>query len=91
MTLNHAISASGIVPGEMAPGAAMQILARLPDGTVENLLWLRNTRSEWNRAFYFRQPLMLPKGTLIAVRSEAPAVILTGGTHIESKRSKKDR
>ena len=76
--LAHSILASGIAPREMPPGAAMQILARLPDGTVENLLWLRNTRSEWNRAFYFRQPMMLPKGTLIAVHSEVPAVILTG-------------
>src|ERR1700676_727325 len=86
-TLKHAINASGIAPREMPPGAAMQILARLPDGTVENLLWLRNTRSEWNRAFYFRQPIMLPKGTLIAVYSSVPAVIL----YTESKRSKKDR
>jgi len=91
MSLDHPITASGIAPREMPPGAAMQILARLPDGTVENLLWLRNTLSEWNRAFYFRQPIMLPKGTLIAVRSEAPAVILTGEPHTESKRSKKDR
>jgi hypothetical protein len=75
----------------MAAGASMQIVARLPDGTVENLLWLRNTRTEWNRAFYFRQPIMLPKGTLIAVHSSTPAVILTGESHIESKRSKKDR
>ena len=87
MTLAHAISASGVAPREMAAGASMQIVARLPDGTVESLLWLRNTRSEWNRAFYFRQPMMLPKGTLIAVYSSVPAVIL----YTDSKRSKKDR
>jgi hypothetical protein len=91
ITLTHAVTASGIAPREMAAGASMQIVARLPDGTVENLLWLRNTRTEWNRAFYFRQPIMLPKGTLIAVHSSTPAVILTGESHIESKRSKKDR
>jgi hypothetical protein len=90
-TLAHAVTASGIAPREMTAGSSMQILARLPDGSVENLLWLRNTRTEWNRAFYFRQPIMLPKGTLIAVHSSAPAVILTGESHIESKRSKKDR
>jgi hypothetical protein len=77
-TLAHAITASGIAPREMAAGASMQIVARLPDGSVENLLWLRNTRTEWNRAFYFRQPMMLPKGTLIAVHSDVAAVILTG-------------
>ncbi len=87
-TLAHAITAGGIAPGEMPAGASMQIVAKLPDGTVENLLWLRNTRTEWDRLFYFRQPVTLPKGTLITVHSSVPAVILT---QTESKRSKKDR
>ena len=56
----------------------MQIVARLPDGSVENLLWLRNTRAEWKRPFYFREPVGLPKGTLISVHPSAAAVILTG-------------
>ena len=77
-TLARTITAAGIASREMPPGASMQIVARLPDGTVENLLWLRNTKSEWNRAFYFRQPLTLPKGTLIAVHSDVAALILTG-------------
>jgi hypothetical protein len=86
--LTNAITASGIAPGEMPAGASMQIVAKLPDGSVENLLWLRNTRTEWDRAFYFRQPVTLPKGTLIAVHSSVPAVILT---QTESKRSKNER
>jgi hypothetical protein len=90
-TLTHSINAKGIVPQEMPPGASMQIIARLPDGSVENLLWLRNTRTEWDRAFYFRQPMLLPKGTLIAVHSSVPAVILTGESQTASKRSKNDR
>jgi hypothetical protein len=77
-TLAQAITARGVAPREMPAGASMQIIARLPDGSVENLLWLRNTRSEWDRAFYFRQPIMLPKGTLVTVHSSVPAVILTG-------------
>src|SRR6266478_1148654 len=77
-TLTRAITATGIAPREMEPGASMQIIARLPDGSVENLLWLRNTRTEWKRPFYFREPLTLPKGTLIAVRPSAAAIILTG-------------
>ena len=75
--LAHAILASGIAPGEMSAGASMQVVARLPDGRIENLLWLQNTRSEWKRVFYFRQPVKLPKRTLIAVQSEGPALILT--------------
>jgi len=76
--LTRGITATGIAPRQMQPGATMQIIARLPDGSVQNLLWLRNTRTEWKRSFYFREPLTLPKGTLIAVRPTAAAVILTG-------------
>ena len=89
-TLPHAITARGIAPREMAAGASMQIIARLPDGSVENLLWLHNTRAEWNRIFYFRQPMLLPKGTLLTVHSSVPAVILTE-SQTASRRSKNDR
>jgi hypothetical protein len=75
--LTRSIIATGIAPREMQPGASLQIIARLPDGSIENLLWLRNTRTEWKRSFAFRQPLTLPKGTLIAVRPDAAALILT--------------
>jgi len=77
-TLSRGITVTGIAPREMQPDTSMQIIARLPDGSVENLLWLRNHRTEWNRSFYFREPLTLPKGTLMAVRPGASAVIITG-------------
>src|ERR1700730_17881044 len=60
-TLAHAISANGVAPEEMPAGRSIHIIAKLPDGSVENLLLLRNTRTEWDRVFYFRQPIMLPK------------------------------
>jgi len=76
VTLERNVTAVGVAPREMTPGAQMRIIARLPDGSVQNLIWLRNTATEWKRAFFFRQPLALPKGTLIAVDSGA-ALILT--------------
>lgn len=75
--LARAMLAAGIAPGKMEPGTQMRIVARLPDGRVENLIWLRNSATEWKRVFYFRRPLALPKGTLIAVDS-GEAVILSG-------------
>jgi len=90
-TLAHTVTATGVAPREMPPGASMQIIARFPDGRVENLLWLHNTRSEWDRAFYFRRPMILPKGTLIAVHASVPAVILIGESQTARTRSKNDR
>jgi len=75
--LDRAIVATGVAPRAMQAGAQMRIIARLPDGAIANLIWLRNTGSEWKRVFYFREPLALPKGTLIAVDSGA-ALIVTG-------------
>ena len=77
-TLTRGITVTGIAPREMQSNTSMQVIARLPDGSVENLLWLRNHRTEWKRSFYFREPVTLPKGTLVAVRPSAAAVILTG-------------
>jgi len=77
-TLTRGILVTGVAPREMQSNTSMQIIARLPDGSVENLLWLRNHRTEWKRSFYFREPLTLPKGTLVAVRPSAAVVILTG-------------
>jgi hypothetical protein len=76
MTLERDITATGIAPREMAPGSSMQIVAKLPDGSIENLLWLRNTRKEWERVFQFREPIALPKGTLLSVHS-GEAILLT--------------
>ena len=72
-TLARGITVTGIAPRAMQPGASIQIVARLPDGSVENLLWLRNNRTEWKRTFYFEDPVALPKGTLIAVYPDAAA------------------
>jgi hypothetical protein len=77
-TLEDSVTATGIAPRPMQPHSEMQIMARLPDGSVRDLLWLRNTRDEWQRPFYFREPVSLPRGTLIAVYGGAGAVILSG-------------
>ena len=76
-TLTRGVTATGVAPREMQPNSSLQIIARLPDGSVENLLWLRNHRTEWKKPFYFREPLALPKGTLVTVYPSVTAVILT--------------
>lgn len=42
-----------------------RIIARLPDGSIEPLLWLYDYDPKWKRVFCFRNPLALPAGTLI--------------------------
>jgi hypothetical protein len=55
----------GIRPHAQGIVRSAQIIARLPDGSVEPLLWLYNYDSKLHRVFRFREPLQLPAGTLV--------------------------
>ena len=72
-TVDADISAAGIRPRRLAPGAWLDIAAYQPDGSVQHLIWIRGWRPEWQRTYYFRQSVRLPKGTRIAVYSGQPA------------------
>src|SRR5438876_7928262 len=64
ITLSAPMTLTGI-----RPGGPLEVVACLPDQTVRRLLWIRNFRPEWNRVYYFREPLGLPKGTRILLYS----------------------
>jgi hypothetical protein len=73
-TLSADAVAISIKPQHVPNGGSMEVTAYRPDGGVQHLIWLRNYRPEWNRTYYFREPVRLPKGTRVAV-SPATAVI----------------
>ena len=72
-TLREAVTALAITPRDMPQGSSMEVTAYKADGSVEHLIWLRNYREEWNRAYWFRDPVRLPAGTKVAVDATAPA------------------
>ena len=47
------------------PAIPGKIVARRPDGAVAPLIWLLHLRPDQPKAFYFREPLKLPRGTTI--------------------------
>ena len=55
----------GILPLSVPDQQSMQIMATLPNGRVEPLLWLYEYKSKFAHAFLLQTPLKLPKGTLI--------------------------
>lgn len=62
----------GLGPESLAAGASLQVIASLPDGTVEPLLWIENYQPAAKRTYLFRQPLRLPAGSRItATTAEA--------------------
>jgi hypothetical protein len=55
----------GILPLSVPDQLSMQIIATLPDGRVEPLLWLYEYKSKFAHPFLLQTPLKLPKGTWI--------------------------
>jgi hypothetical protein len=63
--LTREFTLDGIVPLSVPDQQSMQIVATLPDGRVEPLLWLYEYKSKFAHPFLLQTPLKLPKGTLI--------------------------
>jgi hypothetical protein len=63
--LRHPIMLDGVVPDSIPPRRSFQIVAALPDGRIEPLVWLYEYRAAYRHAFLFRRPLPLPAGTVI--------------------------
>lgn len=81
LTLREAVTAVAVTPRDMPEGSSMEVTAYKPDGSVEHLIWLRNYREEWNRAYWFRDPVRLPAGTRVEVDATAPAAAVISVGH----------
>jgi hypothetical protein len=66
----------GLLPLSVPPKASIRIVACLPDGSMEPLLWLETYKPDFGHAFYFRNPLKLPAGTVIRGIPETAKIAL---------------
>jgi hypothetical protein len=65
LKLTRKFTLDGILPVVIPLKASFQIVAELPDGSIEPLLWLENHRQEFAHPFLLRKPLELPARTII--------------------------
>ena len=65
----------GIEPVKV-PKEPIQLIAELPDGSIEPLLWLQDYRPEFAHSFLLRKPLGLPARTIIRGVPEGASVRL---------------
>jgi mono/diheme cytochrome c family protein len=83
LTLQSAVRLDGLLPERATDGT--QIVATLPDGRVEPLLWLYGYSERFRHAFLLRKPLALPAGTIIRGVTPPASVLLlpapASGTH----------
>jgi len=73
LTLGESAEVTGLRPARLAAGESLEVTAYLPDGAVRRLIWIRDWRPQWQRTYYLRHALDLPKGTRVAVYSGKPA------------------
>lgn len=76
LPLKTPLTVTGVRPVRIDEGGWMQVTATLPDGAVRNLIWLRDWRKPYQRTFWFREPIELPKGSRIRVASGSAAAAL---------------
>ena len=75
-TVTQAAIVDGIFPDRVAKGASLQIVAALPDGAIEPLLWLYEYTDKYRHPFLFRKPVELPPGTVIRGVPKSSRVLL---------------
>lgn len=83
LTLKSALLLDGLLPERATDGT--RIVATLPDGRVEPLVWLYGYSEKFRHPFLLRKPLTLPAGTIIRGVTPPASVLLlpapSSGTH----------
>jgi hypothetical protein len=65
ITVPEDVDLIGIVPHSHLLCKDMKVDARLPDGTIRHLIWIRDWDFNWQGQYRYAEPVRLPKGTRI--------------------------
>ena len=65
LTLTQSVTVAGVYPQHVPQATSMQIVASLPGGDVEPLIWLYQFKDGYRHPFLFRKPVELPPRTVI--------------------------
>jgi hypothetical protein len=77
----------GISVSKVLPGAEARVVAKLPDGTVEPLIWIKDYERRFAHPFWFRQLLQLPAGTVIEGVPKGMTLTLLATSHLHPRNS----
>ena len=80
LVLKTPLKLEGIRPNNVPEGASLQVVAELPDGSIEPLLWLYNYKPKFEHPYFYAQPMSLPAGTKIEITpvSAGTVALITG-------------
>jgi hypothetical protein len=65
LELKHPETFVGARAKSLAEGASVKAVAQLPDGAIEQLIWIYDYKPKYDQAYYFSKPLSFPAGTRI--------------------------
>jgi hypothetical protein len=64
-----------------ASAKSIEVSARKPDGTTEVLLFAKDIPFDWPTPYIFKDPVALPRGTVLSVTAYSGGVRLTAGIY----------
>ena len=77
LVLTRPLTIEGLMPERVPSGKSFQVVARLPGGRIEPLLWLHNYEANHPHPFLLRRPLALPTGAVVdGVPADATIALL---------------
>ena len=76
LALPQSVRVQGLYPQHVPDGASMQIVAALPNGDVEPLVWLYEFKERYRHPFLFRTPFELPARTVIRGLPRGATILL---------------
>ncbi len=79
--LSTPILLDGLLPEQVPAGRSFQIVAVMPAGRVEPLLWLRGYDARYAHPYLLRRPLHLPAGTIIRGVPADAVIALLAAAH----------
>jgi mono/diheme cytochrome c family protein len=85
LVLDRAITIVGVYPEHVPPTASMQIVASLPNGDVEPLIWLYQFDDRYKHPFLYRKPLQLPAMTVIRGVAASARILVIPRTEVRAK------
>jgi hypothetical protein len=84
ITLQSPVLLTAIGAKSVAAGKSVQVIALLPDGTVDPLIWIYNYNPTFARSYVLKTPLNLPAGTrIVCSPTSAGAISLFTGRAVQ--------
>jgi hypothetical protein len=65
LELGKALTLDGLLPENVPSGRSIRVVATLPGGSIEPLVWLYEYEDRYKHPFLFRTAISLPAGTVI--------------------------